>query len=122
MSLPVMRPPVTLPRVYLHRDPIDFRKSFKGLAVLIEQALGHNPFSGELYVFTNRQRNKIKCLFWENTGFVLYYKSLAEDKFHWPKQADELVTITGQQMNWLLDGYDISLMKPHKNRHYDSCF
>ncbi|WBA82861.1 IS66 family insertion sequence element accessory protein TnpB [Endozoicomonas sp. GU-1] len=63
-----------------------------------------------------------KCLFWENTGFVLYYKSLAEDKFHWPKQADELVTITGQQMNWLLDGYDISLMKPHKKRHYDSCF
>ena len=61
MSLPVMRPPVALPRVYLHRDPVDFRKSFKGLAVLIEQELGHNPFSGELYVFTNLQRNKIKA-------------------------------------------------------------
>lgn len=122
MSLPVMRPSATLPRVYLYRDPVDFRKSFKGLAVLVEQELGHNPFSGELYVFTNRQRNKIKCLFWEDNGFVLYYKSLAEDKFHWPKKTDELVTLTGQQMNWLLDGYDISLMKPHKKRHYDSCF
>lgn len=122
MSLPVMRPSATLPRVYLYRDPVDFRKSFKGLAVLVEQELGHNPFSGELYVFTNRQRNKIKCLFWEDNGFVLYYKSLAEDKFHWPKKTDELVTLTGQQMNWLLDGYDISLMKPHKKRHYDSCY
>ena len=122
MSLPVMRPSATLPRVYLYRDPVDFRKSFKGLAVLVEQELGHNPFSGELYVFTNRQCNKIKCLFWENNGFVLYYKSLAEDKFHWPKKTDELVTLTGQQMNWLLDGYDISLMKPHKKRHYDSCY
>ncbi len=122
MTLPVMRPSMALPKVYLYRDPIDFRKSFKGLAVLVEQELGHNPFSGELYVFTNRQRNKIKCLFWEDNGFVLYYKSLAEDKFHWPKKTDELVTLTGQQMNWLLDGYDISLMKPHKKRHYDSCF
>ena len=122
MTLPVMRPSAALPRVYLYRDPIDFRKSFKGLAVLVEQELGHNPFSGELYVFTNRQRNKIKGLFWEDNGFVLYYKSLAEDKFHWPKKTDELVTLTGQQMNWLLDGYDISLMKPHKKRHYEGCF
>ena len=96
MSLPVMRPPVALLRVYLHQDPVDFRKSFKGLAVLIEQELGHSPFSGELYVFRNRQRNKIKCLFWENTGFVYYYERFAEDKFHWLKQADELVAIKGQ--------------------------
>lgn len=122
MTLPVMRPSLALPRIYLYRDPIDFRKSFKGLAVLVEQELGHKPFSGELYVFTNRQRNKIKCLFWEDSGFVLYYKSLAEDKFHWPKKTDELVMLTGQQMNWLLDGYDISLMKPHKKKHYESCF
>ena len=118
----VMRPSVELPRVYLYRDPVDFRKSFKGLAVLVEQELGHNPFDGYLYAFTNRQRNKIKCLFWEDNGFVLYYKSLAEDKFRWPKKTDDLVTLTGQQLNWLLDGYDISLMKPHIKRHYDSCF
>ena len=122
MTQPVMRPSTQLPQVYLYRDPVDFRKSFKGLAVLVEQELGHNPFEGYLYAFTNRQRNKIKCLFWEKNGFVLYYKSLAEDKFQWPKKSDELVTLTGQQLNWLLDGYDISQMKPHKTRHYDSCF
>ncbi len=122
MNQPVMRPSSSLPEVYLYRDPIDFRKSFKGLAVLIEQELGHNPFDGHLYAFTNRHRNKIKCLFWEDNGFVLYYKSLAEDKFHWPKPDDELLALTGQQLNWLLDGYNLSAMKPHKKRHYESCF
>ncbi len=107
----VMRPSTSLTNVYLYRDSIDFRKSFKGLAVLIEQELGHNPFDGNLYAFTNRQRNKIKCLFWEDNGFVLYYKSLSEDKFKRPKKTDDLVTLTGQQLNWLLDGYDISLMQ-----------
>jgi transposase len=65
-------------------QPIDFRKALWGLSAIIECELGHNPFAGHLYAFTNKQRNKIKCLFWENNGFVLYYKSLEEDKFIWP--------------------------------------
>ena len=81
-----------------------------------------NPFAGHLYAFTNRQRNKIKCLFWEDNCFVLYYKSLAEEKFKWPKRTEELLTVTGEQMNWLLDGYDITQMKPHKKLQYDSVF
>ena len=122
MHQPTLRPALSLPKVYLYRDPIDFRKSHRGLSALVELELGHNPFSGELYVFTNKQRNKIKCLFWEDNGFVLYYKSLAEEKFKWPKRTDELVTLTGQQINWLLDGYDISLMKGHKKLEYESLF
>lgn len=59
-------------------------------------------------------------MFWENNGFVLYYKSLAEEKFKWPKRTDELITVTGEQLNWLLDGYDIARMTPHKELHYDS--
>lgn len=118
----VMRPPDTLLEVFLYRDPVDFRKSYRGLGAIVELELGHNPFSGALYVFINRSRNKIKCLFWETNGFVLYYKSLAEEKFLWPKTENELLTITGQQMNWLLDGYDISRLKPHKKIHYKSLF
>ncbi len=70
--------------------------------------------------FTNRQRNKIKCVMWEDNGFVMYYKALAEEKFKWPKPADELLSLTGEQINWLLDGYDISLFKGHKKLQYDS--
>ena len=86
---PTLRPAQHLPTVYLYRNPIDFRKSHNGLSALIEMELGHSPFSGHLYAFTNKQRNKIKCLFWEDNGFVLYYKSLAEEKFKWPKRSDE---------------------------------
>jgi len=118
----IMRPSKALPKVFIYRDPIDFRKAHRGLAAIVELELGHNLFDGDLYAFTNRQRNKIKCLFWENNGFVLYYKSLSEEKFKWPKRTDELITITGEQINWLLDGYDIMQMTPHKKLHYDALY
>lgn len=114
-----LRPALAMPQIFLYRAPIDFRKQANGLAALIEQELGHNPFTGALYAFTNRQRNKIKCLMWEDNGFVLYYKALAEEKFKWPSLADDLLPLTGEQINWLLDGYDISLLHGHKKLHYD---
>jgi len=122
MKARYLRPALALPQIYLYRDPIDFRKQAHGLAVLVEQELGHNPFTGALYVFSNRQRNKIKCLMWEDNGFVLYYKSLAEEKFKWPKGESETLTLTGQQLNWLLDGFDIMAMKGHKKLSYESVF
>ena len=117
-----LRPAVTMPRIYLYRDPIDFRKSYRGLAAIVEQELGHNPFEGGLYAFANRQRNKIKLLMWEDNGFVLYYKALAEGKFRWPQPEDEVMLLSGEQINWLLDGYDISLMKGHRKLHYEASF
>ncbi len=56
----VMRPSLSLTQVYLYRQPIDFRKSYRGLSAIIECELGQNPFSGCLYAFTNKQQNKIK--------------------------------------------------------------
>ena len=68
-----LRPSLSLPEIYLYRAPVDFRKQAQGLAVLVEQELGHNPFTGALYAFTNRQRNKIKCLVWENSPSSGYH-------------------------------------------------
>ena len=121
-SSATLRPSNTLTQVFLYRKPVDFRKSYRGLGAIVEQELAHDPFSGTLYVFINRHRNKLKALFWEDNGFVLYYKALAEAKFHWPRDDQELVTITGEQLNWLLDGYDLNLMKPHKKLQYESLF
>jgi len=115
-----LRPAREMPEIFLYRAPIDFRKQANGLALLVEQELGRSPFTGALYAFTNRQRNKIKCLMWEDNGFVLYYKALAEEKFKWPAAADELMPLTGEQINWLLDGYDINLLRGHKMLHYDA--
>lgn len=71
------RPSNEMPRIFLYRDAVDFRKSFRGLAAIVKQELGHNPFDGGLYAFTNRQRNKIKCLYWEDNGFVLVRPEVA---------------------------------------------
>lgn len=111
-----MRPSLTLPRVHLHKAPVDFRKSINGLAVLVEQSLQLSPFSQELFVFTNRRRDRIKILFWESNGFCLYYKRLEQNRFHWPQQAEgPTITLTGQQLNALLDGFNV---EPHPPLHF----
>jgi len=115
-----LRPAVDIPKIYVYRPSVDFRKSHRGLAAIVELEIGHSPFSGVLYVFRNRAFDKLKIVFWENNGFVLYYKSLAEDKFHWPSASDSLLSINGEQLNWLLNGYDIDRIKPHQVRHYES--
>ena len=122
MTTRYFRPSNDMPQIYLYRDAVDFRKAVNGLSAIVERELGHNPFDGALYAFINRRHNKIKCLFWEDNGFVLYYKSLAEEKFKWPHPDDDVIALTGQQINWLLDGYDISLMTGHRKLHYESVF
>ena len=114
-----LRPNTHLPLVYLYRDPVDFRKSYRGLSMIVEQELNHNPFSEILYVFCNRHYNRIKCLLWESTGWVLYYKVLSEEHFHWPRGDEELLSISGEQLNWLLDGYNLALMRPHRVLEYE---
>jgi transposase len=60
-------------------------------------------------------------LYWEHNGFCLWQKRLEKDRFSWPKPNPAgVVTLTVQQLNWLLEGYDISRMKPHQALHYHS--
>ena len=116
-----MHPGCDIQQVYLCREPIDFRKSINGLSVLVEQELALNPFASTLYVFINRQRNKIKVLYWHRNGFCLWLKRLEAEKFAWPKQV-ELKTqiISIQEFAWLLDGFDLWVNKPHKSLNYTS--
>ena len=69
-----MHPGCRIDQVFLCREPVDFRKSIGGLSVLVEQALGRDPFGSALYVFVNRSRNKIKVLYWHRNGFCLWLK------------------------------------------------
>ncbi|HHJ19690.1 MAG TPA: transposase [Gammaproteobacteria bacterium] len=118
----LFRPDPAMPKIYLYREPVDFRKSFRGLSAIVELELGQNPFEGALYAFTNRRHDKIKLLMWEDNGFVLYYKSLAEEKFHWPQGDSEVMPLTGQQINYLLDGYDLGAMQGHRKLYYETLF
>ncbi|MDH3282532.1 MAG: IS66 family insertion sequence element accessory protein TnpB [Gammaproteobacteria bacterium] len=116
-----MRPSNDLPVVYLCREAVDFRKGINGLAALVEEVLELDPFSQILFVFCNRRRNRVRILYWERNGFCLWMKRLEKDRFKWPRRSDEgVITLNGQQLNWLLDGYDLSVMKPHRSLHYRS--
>lgn len=117
----MMRPANEGPEVYLCRDPVDFRKGINGLAVLVEQSLELSPFCEQLFVFCNRRRDRVKILYWERSGFCLWQKRLEQARFHWPRKREEAVlTLTPQQLNWLLDGYDITRLQPHARLHFDS--
>lgn len=114
-----MRPDPQLPEVFLHRQPVDFRKAINGLAAIVEQDMQLSPFSKQLYVFINKRRNRLKILFWEDNGFCLYYKRLEQKQFHWPKHLEsEIVSLTGQQLNWLLDGFNLNYLMPDMPRRY----
>lgn len=105
--------------VYLHRDPVDFRKSINGLCALVEQAMGMSPFQPALFVFGAKRRDRIKVLYWDRTGFCLWYKRLEADRFQWPRSASEdVITLDSEQFDWLLRGLDILKTRPHPARKY----
>ena len=104
--------------VYLYSEFVDMRKSIDGLAALIEQETTLSPFDTTLFVFCNRQRDKIKLLLWERNGFVLWYKRLEKFRFKWPSAADQPAIIDGAVLNQLLDGYDIRPPKAHPALNY----
>ncbi len=117
----MMRPSNDLPEVYVCLKPVDFRKGINGLTVLVEAELELNPFSERLFVFVNRRRDKVKVLYWEGSGFCLWMKRLERERFKWPVfLGGELATLTGQQLNWLLDGIDLRYVQPHQALHYKS--
>lgn len=108
-----------LPTIYLHRSPVDFRKAVNGLCDLVEQELEMNPFDGNLYVFCNRSRDRLKILHWDRTGFVLWYKRLEKEKFKWPiDDIEMIIQVDEQSLSWLLTGLTIRPPEPHKSLYY----
>jgi len=106
-------------QAYLYAEPVDMRKSINGLSVLVEQEMLLSPSMDALFVFCNRGRDKIKMLCWERNGFIVWYKRLEKQRFRWPK-TEESLSLSGQELNWLLDGFDIFNNQPHMQVHFDT--
>ena len=112
----MMRPVGENLRIYRHRAPIDMRRGRNGLAALTREVLKEDPFaSGALFVFVGKRYDSLKILTWEKNGFALWWKKIeSAEKYHWPRMLQqEVVTLTVEQLNWLLDGYDI-WTQPHQ--------
>jgi transposase len=104
--------------VYVHRAPVDFRKSINGLAALVEQELKLDPFAEACYVFSNQRRDKVKILVWQRNGFWLCYKRLEQDRFIWPKGDQAVLVLSVPQLQWLLAGVDLKALHGHPQRRY----
>jgi transposase len=99
-------------RIFLAREPTDMRKGFDGLAALVRRQ-GGEVFSGHLFAFISKRRDRIKILCWDNGGFVLYYKRLEKSRFPLPRwgQDTEGVQLDSAQLAMLLDGIDVSVVR-----------
>jgi transposase len=107
--------------VYLACGATDMRKSIDGLAAIVEHSFRLDPFSSCYFVFCNRDRDKLKILFWENNGFWLYYRRLEKGRFAWPRATGESpapLCVDRRQLGWLLDGLSLEQGKAHQAVFY----
>jgi len=100
-------------RVYLACGATDLRKSIDGLAALVQAGFGLDLFASSLFVFCNRERNKLKILYWDHNGFWLFYRRLEKGTFEWPRGSEGTVAVTSRELRWLLDGLSLSQRQAH---------
>lgn len=103
---------------FLYSQPTDMRKSFDSLCQLVEMGMKRNPLSGEVFLFINRPRNRMKLLRWEFGGFILYYKRLESGTFELPSG---VVNNTCTVINWpelVMMVQGISLQHIHKRKRF----
>jgi transposase len=94
--------------VYLCVAAVDMRKQAASLALLVEQSLQGNIFEPAIYAFANRRADRVKLIYWERNGLVLWSKRLEKQCFIWPRgSAEQRVSLSGAELNALLDGFDI---------------
>ncbi|HAE87152.1 TPA: IS66 family insertion sequence hypothetical protein [Candidatus Marinimicrobia bacterium] len=89
-------------RIFVYQGTTDMRKSFNGLRVLVRQELGENPLSGDLFVFMNRRRNRLKLLVWDEDGYWIHYKQLEKGTFSFPTAGE----ISREDLSLLLSGIE----------------
>ena len=107
---------LTLPslvRVYLHVQPVNLHFGFDRLANLVREEMGYDPLTGHLFVFRNRRGDRVKLLFWDDDGWVIFYKRLEMGVFRFPRTADGVagVRVTASDLSLLLWGIDATMVR-----------
>jgi transposase len=100
-------------RILLFTQPIRMSLSFDGLISLVLQEYGLDPRQPCLFVFGNKGRDKVKVLYFDRSGFAIWYKRLEKEKFFWLESREGYVTLEHRQFQWLLEGIDLSAVKTH---------
>ena len=106
-------------RVFAHRDPTDMRKSFSGLVGLVETELGQQVESGDLFLFFNRRRDRVKVLYFVGDGLVIFYRMLERGTFEVPAATDANSNTAGVELRLsdltlILEGIELASVKRRK--------
>ncbi len=111
-------------KVYLCTRPTDMRRGFDGLSGMAQSLMEQDPLSGHLFVFRNRNRDKLKILYWDHDGLAIWYKRLEQGTFQFPtdgKVTEELkagVEVSSSDLSLLLGGIDLRSVRKRKRYEY----
>ena len=108
-------------KIWFYRDIVDFRKQLNGLIQLIVDCIDADPSSGELFIFRDRTGKKLKMVYFDGKCFWLLYCRMEEGKFKLPQPNDQSLSITYDQLNWLLSGLRLdvkTINPPKKYKHF----
>jgi transposase len=104
-------------KIYLAVEAVDMRKQFNGLWALATERLKEDPLQGAVFAFTNRERNRLKLLYWDGTGVWVLAKRLEKGRFTWPQATGAKLALTPEALTMLLAGID--LKKAEKKAWYE---
>lgn len=107
--------------VYLACGLTDLRKSIDGLSMIVQTELKIDPFEKDLFVFCNKQMNKLKILHFDE-GFWLYYYRLESNRFKWPMTKEEALKVNKKELSWLLKGYEMRTSSKYKPIKEKNCY
>ena len=94
--------------IYIVCGYTDMRRSIDGLCAIVQDRLHMDPRQRSLYLFCGKRCDRLKALLWEGDGFLLLYKRMeAQGRFRWPRNCEEVRTLTWQQFDWLMSGLEI---------------
>ena len=108
-------------RIYVASAPTDMRKGFDSLAALVTQVIREDIFAGHLFVFRNRRGTHVKILWWDRSGYAVFYKRLERGVFRFPETSTGTVTMTAAELSLVLEGIDLdgAHRHPRYKRHRD---
>ena len=103
-------------RIFVSTQPTDMRRSFDGLAMMTRENMGQDPLSGHLFVFFNRRGDRVKIMFWDRSGYCIWYKRLEQGVFRLPQSIVNMpnpeVEVT--DLSLILEGIDLSSARRRK--------
>jgi transposase len=103
-------------KIYIAVEAVDMRKGFEGLYGLVRDHLSQDPLSGHLFLFTNRNKTRLKALVWDGSGLWVCAKRLEKGRFRWPGSDNaHSVVMRPEELTMLVNGLDVAQARPRKN-------